>query len=165
VIAYSYDQHTKEYLGEYPCQPDPEEGGFLIPGNATDIKPEQPKEGHVMVFEDEKWVEVEDHRGEVWDKESKLSEFWEKLGELPPNLTKKVPQFCDSWDEEKDSWTGHEEWLKRKYNHESSYKFRREKLYPEVKEQLDMLYWDKINGTTNWVDSITKVKEKYPKDK
>ena len=28
-----------------------------------------------------------------------------------------------------------------------------------------MIYWDKINGTNNWVDSITKVKEKYPKDK
>ena len=25
-----------------------------------------------------------------------------------------------------------------------------------------MLYWDKINGTNNWVDSISKVKEKYP---
>ena len=40
---------------------------------------------------------------------------------------------------------------------------KRQEAYPGTWEQLDMIYWDKINGTNNWVDSITKVKEKYPK--
>ena len=30
-------------------------------------------------------------------------------------------------------------------------------------EQLDMQYWDKINGTNNWQDAINAVKAQYPK--
>lgn len=30
--------------------------------------------------------------------------------------------------------------------------------YPPINEQLDMLYWDKINGTTKWEDAITNIK-------
>tara|TARA_R100000458_G_C8034946_1_gene88840 strand:- start:46 stop:324 length:279 start_codon:yes stop_codon:yes gene_type:complete len=36
-------------------------------------------------------------------------------------------------------------------------------IYPSIQEQLDMQYWDKKNGTTTWVDAITKTKTKYPK--
>ena len=35
--------------------------------------------------------------------------------------------------------------------------------YPSIPEQLDMLYWDGINGTTNWASSIAAVKTAYPK--
>ena len=30
--------------------------------------------------------------------------------------------------------------------------------YPGIGEQLDMQYWDNINGTTVWADTIAKVK-------
>jgi hypothetical protein len=30
-------------------------------------------------------------------------------------------------------------------------------------EQMDMQYWDNINGTTTWADAIQAVKDKYPK--
>ena len=30
--------------------------------------------------------------------------------------------------------------------------------YPSTQEQLDMQYWDNVNGTTNWEDAIAKVK-------
>lgn len=36
--------------------------------------------------------------------------------------------------------------------------------YPDIGEQLDMQYWDGINGTTTWADSIKAVKDKYPKE-
>lgn len=36
--------------------------------------------------------------------------------------------------------------------------------YPSIQEQLDMQYWDKVNGTTNWEDAIAKVKLDNPKD-
>jgi hypothetical protein len=36
--------------------------------------------------------------------------------------------------------------------------------YPSIKDQLDMQYWDKVNGTTNWEDAIAKVKSDNPKD-
>ena len=35
--------------------------------------------------------------------------------------------------------------------------------YPSIEEQLDMQYWDKVNGTTNWQDAIAKVKSDNPK--
>ena len=40
----------------------------------------------------------------------------------------------------------------------------RKSEYPEISEQLDMIYWDKINGTTVWTDTISAIKEKYPKE-
>jgi len=36
--------------------------------------------------------------------------------------------------------------------------------YPTIQEQLDMQYWDKVNGTTNWEDSITQIKTDNPKN-
>ena len=35
--------------------------------------------------------------------------------------------------------------------------------YPSIQDQLDMQYWDKVNGTTNWEDAIAKVKSDTPK--
>ena len=43
------------------------------------------------------------------------------------------------------------------------YKEKRSKEYPKIEDQLDMLYWDKINGTDNWLNLINEVKKKYPK--
>ena len=44
-----------------------------------------------------------------------------------------------------------------------SYKSKRRSEYPSTEDQLDMQYWDKKNGTTTWVDAITKVKTDNPK--
>ena len=35
--------------------------------------------------------------------------------------------------------------------------------YPSLANQLDMQYWDKINGTNKWQQAINAVKQKYPK--
>ena len=43
------------------------------------------------------------------------------------------------------------------------YKQKREDSYPDWKSQMDMQYWDSINGTTTWKDAIAKVKSDYPK--
>ena len=45
----------------------------------------------------------------------------------------------------------------------STYKDKRLEDYHSLNEQLDMLYWDQKNGTTNWQDHITEVKNKHPK--
>lgn len=37
------------------------------------------------------------------------------------------------------------------------------KEYPSIIDQLDMLYWDMVNNTSNWKNLITEIKEKYPK--
>ena len=36
-------------------------------------------------------------------------------------------------------------------------------IYASVQEQLDMQYWDLVNGTTTWKDHVAAVKAKYPK--
>ena len=35
--------------------------------------------------------------------------------------------------------------------------------YGPIEDQLDMQYWDKVNGTTTWVDHVAGVKAKHPK--
>jgi hypothetical protein len=42
-------------------------------------------------------------------------------------------------------------------------KQKRKHEYPSIEDQLDMLYWDKINNTNNWQTTISDVKTKYPK--
>ena len=41
--------------------------------------------------------------------------------------------------------------------------YQRDRVYPSIQEQLDMQYWDKVNGTTNWEDAVAKVKSDNPK--
>jgi hypothetical protein len=48
------------------------------------------------------------------------------------------------------------------YNN-NQYQRDRAKDYPSIQEQLDMQYWDKINGTNKWQQAINAVKQKYPK--
>lgn len=45
----------------------------------------------------------------------------------------------------------------------NEYKYHRTAAYPSIQEQLDMQYWDSINGTTVWADTIAAIKAKYPK--
>ena len=44
-----------------------------------------------------------------------------------------------------------------------TYQTDRARAYPEVSEQLDMQYWDEVNGTSTWKDAIAKVKADNPK--
>lgn len=55
----------------------------------------------------------------------------------------------------------------KKENHEKNfgYKDKRKKLYPSIEDQLEMIYDDKINNTTTWVDAITAINNLYPKPK
>ena len=42
-------------------------------------------------------------------------------------------------------------------------KYQRDRNYSSVGEQLDMIYWDKKNGTKKWEEAIDKVKADHPK--
>jgi len=46
----------------------------------------------------------------------------------------------------------------------NQYQRDRATTYPTIQDQLDMQYWDNINGTTTWEDAIAKVKADNPKD-
>ena len=43
------------------------------------------------------------------------------------------------------------------------YQRDRSRSYPSLQDQLDMQYWDSVNGTTLWKDAIAKVKTDIPK--
>ena len=45
----------------------------------------------------------------------------------------------------------------------NQYQRDRATAYPTIQEQLDMQYWDNVNGTTNWQTAIAKVKSDIPK--
>lgn len=45
----------------------------------------------------------------------------------------------------------------------NSYGPQRQSAYPSVQEQLDMLFWDQVNGTSSWKDTIQAIKNMYPK--
>jgi len=51
-----------------------------------------------------------------------------------------------------------------KYNDQQfGYIQARSEAYGSVQDQLDMQYWDSVNGTTLWADHIAQVKTDNPK--
>ena len=53
------------------------------------------------------------------------------------------------------------ELLLDEYN--NGYKTARQEQYLPIADQLDMQYWDSVNGTTTWKDHIAQVKSDNPK--
>ena len=45
----------------------------------------------------------------------------------------------------------------------NQYQRDRATAYPTIQDQLDMQYWDNVNGTTTWEDAIAKIKADNPK--
>ena len=52
--------------------------------------------------------------------------------------------------------------LKTEYDN-NEYQRDRAVAYASIKDQLDMQYWDQVNGTTTWKDHIAQVKSDNPK--
>ena len=52
--------------------------------------------------------------------------------------------------------------LENAFNNQQ-YQRDRADAYPSIQQQLDMQYWDSVNGTTTWQDAINAVKAQYPK--
>lgn len=45
----------------------------------------------------------------------------------------------------------------------SAYRSARAAAYPPLTQQLDMLYWDRVSGTSRWEDAVAEVKRRFPK--
>ena len=61
-----------------------------------------------------------------------------------------------------DAWADAE--LARQLDEEANgYKVARQNAYASIQDQLDMQYWDSVNGTTTWKDHIAQVKDDNPK--
>lgn len=107
---YIYDTKNNECLYEAEAQVDPLESIkgetiYLMPPNATQIAPKEPKTGFVNVFTNGKWEQVKDERGETYyddennaviitelgqekglDKEPKIDEKDERLAEIEAEI-------------------------------------------------------------------------------
>ncbi len=44
-----------------------------------------------------------------------------------------------------------------------AYARARSEAYASIAEQLDMQYWDSVNGSRTWLDHIESVKDAHPK--
>jgi hypothetical protein len=54
---------------------------------------------------------------------------------------------------------GNQKWEDQQFGYISA----RQSAFPSIGDQLDMIYWDKVNDTTTWKDAIAKVKSDNPK--
>ena len=68
---YIYDTENNEYLYEVEAQIDPlasskSETIYLMPPNATQIAPKEPKAGYANIFNNGKWEQIRDERGKTY---------------------------------------------------------------------------------------------------
>ena len=113
------------------------------------------------------------------DSENTEMGLWEKICVIYPNLVDM--DFFDDSIELQDDSDGNGPYI-AKWEHPdyarptqeqldavteplpTPYDQSRAEAYPSINDQLDMIYWDKVNGTDNWQQAITTVKETYPKE-
>jgi hypothetical protein len=69
-------------------------------------------------------------------------------GELVQLSEAEKQEFVDDWNNPVDNRT---------------YDQKRREEYASIADQLDMQYWDSVNGTTTWADHIAAVKAAHPK--
>ena len=94
--------------------------------------------------------------------------LWECLESLHPNADFSI--YCDEiiWREEniecptKEELEAEQTKLLADYD-SKQYQRDRSVAYPSIQEQLDMQYWDAVNGTNKWQEAIAKVKTDNPK--
>lgn len=63
---YNFSPLTGEYVATSTARLDPLEGKPMIPANATDVAPPAALAGHVRIFADGAWSQVEDNRGTAY---------------------------------------------------------------------------------------------------
>ena len=67
------------------------------------------------------------------------------------------------WREGATDFPSESDYLAQKETLEQNERARLTRVYPSWQEQMDMQYWDNVNGTTTWKDAIAKVKADNPK--
>ena len=104
MLVYTYDTHTKEYIGSaYLPRP---------PANATSLAPPAIKENQIPVYDSAKnvWQITDDFRGQsVYDKQTGSKTTWQELGTLNNKYTTVAPPddfdtAAYTFDETKNKW-------------------------------------------------------------
>ena len=112
---YLYSPATKEFKGERkaiksplfnPEKHKPSEE-FLVPANATTVKPPKIQIGEVALFDEssQKWSIKPDHRGKTCYKKVNAAPVEIKeLGDIPSELTELKPDGPSVWGENSGAW-------------------------------------------------------------
>ena len=108
---YNYDGASGEYLGQGEAQKSPlEESVYLIPANATDVKPLAPEKGFAVCFRNDTWQYVRDERGKTYYdannnevKITKLDQDISALSEVPKEPS--IEQLREAKAAELTAWT------------------------------------------------------------
>ncbi|HCT3324831.1 TPA: DUF4376 domain-containing protein [Enterobacter cloacae] len=97
---FNFTADTQEYLGESDALVEPHTG---LPSYCTLIQPPDCPEGYALVFRDDSWHTIEDHRGKiVADTTTGLEIAITDLGPLPENITTVLrDNIFSSWDGKK----------------------------------------------------------------
>ncbi|MGA4583944.1 DUF4376 domain-containing protein [Enterobacter hormaechei] len=98
--AFNYSANEQEFLGECDILVEPDTG---LPAHCTLIRPPECPAGYALVFRDESWQAVEDHRGRlVIDTATGAEILVTELGPLPENTTTILrDNTFSTWDGEK----------------------------------------------------------------
>ena len=79
-----------------------------------------------------------------------------KADVAPRNVNGKLVEFSDAEKQALvDQWNNPID--------DRTYDQKRREEYASIADQLDMQYWDSVNGTTTWADHIAAVKAAHPK--
>ena len=70
-----------------------------------------------------------------------------------------VSEFSDEDYEQAITDLTNSKWNKQEFGYITD----RQAAYASITDQLDMMYWDEVNGTTTWKDHIAQVKADNPK--
>lgn len=94
MLAYKYDETTKEYLGTQEAQINPLEGGYLLPANCTFTTPPEEKTDKARVWVSDEWAYVDDFRSNYYKVDSNLdvSEITH-LGDIEEGYIKVTKEF------------------------------------------------------------------------
>ena len=111
-------------------------------------------EDYLMTLHNESWFYFTDVNNKTYENLRLSEKIWDAVNKTIIDNPHSLPS-------ESDCNTGLEnlqsQWDAKQYQRD------RATAYPSIQEQLDMQYWDKVNGTTNWEDAIAKVKADTPK--
>ncbi|WP_158333421.1 hypothetical protein [Campylobacter concisus] len=102
---YIYDTQTNEYLYGSEAQIDPLASSkgemiYLMPPNATQIAPLESKAGYANVFNNGKWEQIKDERGEIYYDNVNNAVTITKLGQekglnKEPKIDEKAKQLAE----------------------------------------------------------------------
>ncbi|MBU1002357.1 MAG: DUF4376 domain-containing protein [Proteobacteria bacterium] len=103
---YSYNPHTREYVGQTTARTHADSGRVMLPAGTTETAPPADiPTGQVARWTGAAWELVEDHRGEIhYSIETGQAVTITELGPIPDGLTDIAPGEFETWDADAGAW-------------------------------------------------------------